>query len=182
MGITTFYKLDPDGSLWIKMLGTMDDVGIMDQLATVREVDLFDTWVPFCNSSRLLKRLGIVELIAYFSVSLPGIGRWVPCCTYPSASKVDSLLSYDGDKMSKKRKFLQTDILSECLTHVYGALVVTVLQGVFQLKQREMTLFAEDHLPCHYPDPDNNDLAPGGLLFRPLFPVTVYFMPTGATR
>lgn len=75
MGITTFYKLDPDGSLWIKMHGTMDDVGIMDQLATVREVDLFNKWVPFCNTSSLLKRLGVVELIAYFSVSLPGVSR-----------------------------------------------------------------------------------------------------------
>lgn len=81
MGITTFYKLDPDGSLWIKMHGTMDDVGIMDQLATVREVDLFNTWVPFCNTSSVVTRLGIVELIAYFSVSLPGVGRWVPCRT-----------------------------------------------------------------------------------------------------
>lgn len=78
MGVTTFYKMDPDGSLWVKMHGTMDDVGTMDQLATVREVDLFNKWVPFCNTSKLLTRLGIVELIAYFSVSLPGFGRWVP--------------------------------------------------------------------------------------------------------
>eukprot|EP00903_Cladosiphon_okamuranus_P008725 g8357.t1 len=75
MGVTTFYKLDPDGSLWIKMHGTMDDVGIMDQLATVREVDLFKKWVPFCNTSKLLTRLGVVELIAYFSLSLPGVRR-----------------------------------------------------------------------------------------------------------
>lgn len=77
MGITTFYKLDPDGSLWIKMHGTMDGVGIMDQLATIREVDLFKKWVPFCNTSKLLKRLGIVELLGYFSMSAPGVSRWV---------------------------------------------------------------------------------------------------------
>lgn len=75
MGITTFYKMDPDGSVWIKMHGTMDDVGIMDQLATVREVDLFNKWVPFCKTSKLLKRLGIVELLVYFSVSMPGVSR-----------------------------------------------------------------------------------------------------------
>ena len=84
MGVTTFYKIDPDGSLWVKMQGTMDDVGIMDQLATVREVDLFNKWVPFCSTSKLLTRLGIVELIAYFSVSLPGLGRWVTCGTSAS--------------------------------------------------------------------------------------------------
>ncbi|CAM9200624.1 unnamed protein product [Ectocarpus fasciculatus] len=75
MGITTFYKVDPDGSLWIKMHGTMDDVTVMDQLAVVREVDLFNKWVPFCDTSKLLKRLGIVELLVYFSMSIPGVGR-----------------------------------------------------------------------------------------------------------
>ncbi|CAN0045210.1 unnamed protein product [Scytosiphon promiscuus] len=75
MGITTLYKNDPDGSLWIKMHGTMDGVRVMDQLATVREVDLFKKWVPFCDTSTLLKRLGVVELLAYFSVSMPGVGR-----------------------------------------------------------------------------------------------------------
>lgn len=75
MGITTFYKMDPNGSVWIKMHGTMDGVGVMDQLATIREVDLFNKWVPFCKTSKLLKRLGDVELLAYFSVSMPGVGR-----------------------------------------------------------------------------------------------------------
>lgn len=75
MGITTSYKHDPDGSLWIKMHGTMDGVRVMDQIATVREVDLFSTWVPFCDTSKLLKRLGIVDLLVYFSMSIPGASR-----------------------------------------------------------------------------------------------------------
>lgn len=75
MGVTTFYKQDPDGSLWIKMQGTMDNVRVMDQLATVREVDLFNKWVPFCDKSNLLKRLGIVELLVYFNTSMPGVTR-----------------------------------------------------------------------------------------------------------
>lgn len=75
MGITTSYKHDPDGSLWIKMHGTMDGVRVMDQIATVREVDLFSSWVPFCDTSKLLKRLGIVDLLVYFSMSIPGASR-----------------------------------------------------------------------------------------------------------
>lgn len=75
MGITTSYKYGPDGSLWIKMQGTMDDVRVMDQMATVREVDLFHKWVPFCDKSTLLKRLGVVELLVYFSTSVPGACR-----------------------------------------------------------------------------------------------------------
>lgn len=82
MGITTFYKVDPDGSLWIKMHGTMDDVTVMDQLAVIREVDLFNKWVPFCDTSKLLKRLGIVDLLVYCSMSIPGVGRCVACGNY----------------------------------------------------------------------------------------------------
>lgn len=89
MGITTFYKHDPDGSLWIKMHGTMDGVGVTDQLATVREVDLFNKWVPFCNTSTLLKRLGIVELLVYFSMSAPGFSRWVASRKYRHQTQME---------------------------------------------------------------------------------------------
>lgn len=75
MGITTSYKHDADGSLWVKLHGTMEEVRVMDQLATIREVDLFKTWVPFCDKSTLLKRLGIVELLVYFNTSMPGVSR-----------------------------------------------------------------------------------------------------------
>lgn len=77
MGITTFYKYDPDGSLWVKLHGTMEDVRLIDQLATIREVDLFKHWIPFCDKSSLLKRIGIIEVLAYFNTTLPGISRWV---------------------------------------------------------------------------------------------------------
>lgn len=80
MGVTTSYKHDADGSLWVKLHGTMEEVRVMDQLATIREVDLFKTWVPFCDKSTLLKRLGIVELLVHFNTSMPGISRWVGYC------------------------------------------------------------------------------------------------------
>ncbi|CAM9107328.1 unnamed protein product [Discosporangium mesarthrocarpum] len=75
MGITTSFKNDPDGSLWVKLNGIMKDVQVFDQLATVREVDLFELWMPFCNKSYLLKRLGKVELLSYFNISVPGVSR-----------------------------------------------------------------------------------------------------------
>lgn len=55
----------------------MDNVRVMDQIATVREVDLFNKWVPFCDKSLLLKRIGIVEMLVYFSAVMPGVSRWV---------------------------------------------------------------------------------------------------------
>lgn len=77
MGITTSYKNEPDGSLWVKLHGTMDNVRVIDQLAMVREVDLFRHWVPFCDKSILLKRVGIVEVLAHFNTAVMGISRWV---------------------------------------------------------------------------------------------------------
>ncbi|CAM9124452.1 unnamed protein product [Choristocarpus tenellus] len=75
MGITTSFKNDPNGSLWVKMNGIMKDVQVFDQLATVREVDLFELWMPFCNKSYLLKRLGKVELLSYFNAAIPCLSR-----------------------------------------------------------------------------------------------------------
>lgn len=77
VGITTSFKLDSDGSLWVRLQGTMEGVRLIDQLATVREVDLYKHWIPFCDKSSFLKRIGVVEILAYFSVSLPGLSRWV---------------------------------------------------------------------------------------------------------
>lgn len=85
MGITTSYKHDHDGSIWVKLSGKMDDVRVVDQLATVREVDLYRHWIPFCDKSRLLKRIGVVEVLAYFNTAVPGVSRWV--CLRVIASK-----------------------------------------------------------------------------------------------
>lgn len=75
LGVTTSYKYDRDGSLWVKMDGQMDNVRLLDQLATVREVDLFKTWAPFCDTSTLLKRIDIVEMLVHLNTSLPGTTR-----------------------------------------------------------------------------------------------------------
>lgn len=77
MGITTSYKHGDDGSIWVKLNGTMEGVRVIDQLATVREVDLYRYWIPFCDKSSLLKRIGIVEVLAYFNTAVPGVQRWV---------------------------------------------------------------------------------------------------------
>ncbi|CAN0196100.1 unnamed protein product, partial [Phaeothamnion confervicola] len=75
MGVTTSYKKDPNGSLWIKLHGVMDDVPVFDQMATVREVDLYELWVPFCSQAYLLKHIGRVEVLSYLNAALPGLSR-----------------------------------------------------------------------------------------------------------
>ena len=75
MGVTTSYKYDPDGTLSVKMDGEMDNVRLLDQLATVREVDLYKNWAPFCDTSALLKRIDIVEMLVHFNTAFPGASR-----------------------------------------------------------------------------------------------------------
>jgi hypothetical protein len=75
-GISTWYKHDvDDGSLWVKLRGVTSDVPLFEQLVTVREVDLFSLWVPFCSKSYLLQRIALVELLGYFCTSIPGVSR-----------------------------------------------------------------------------------------------------------
>jgi len=53
-GIETSYKEDPDGSIWIKLDGEIEGVPLFEQLAVVRETQLFKHWAPFCNRSELI--------------------------------------------------------------------------------------------------------------------------------
>jgi hypothetical protein len=47
----------------------MDNCSVFDQLATVREVDLYGLWMPFVAASTLVAQIGKVELLDYFEVS-----------------------------------------------------------------------------------------------------------------
>lgn len=57
LGVTTHYMLDTDGSLLVRMESTQYDIPLMEQLAVVYEVALFNKWIPFCSESSLISRL-----------------------------------------------------------------------------------------------------------------------------
>lgn len=50
----------------VKMSGTVEDCSVFDMLAVVREVDLFNKWVPFVSNSDNIAMLGRMELLNNF--------------------------------------------------------------------------------------------------------------------
>jgi hypothetical protein len=73
-GVTTFYRREADGSLSIKLEGSLEGVPLFDQVAVLREVDLHYKWVPFCSSSLTVCHLDKLDTVGWFCVGLPHFG------------------------------------------------------------------------------------------------------------
>eukprot|EP00521_Asterionellopsis_glacialis_P009443 CAMPEP_0195287422 /NCGR_PEP_ID=MMETSP0707-20130614/4487_1 /TAXON_ID=33640 /ORGANISM="Asterionellopsis glacialis, Strain CCMP134" /LENGTH=1087 /DNA_ID=CAMNT_0040347175 /DNA_START=103 /DNA_END=3366 /DNA_ORIENTATION=- len=73
-GITTYYRHEPDNSLSIKLEGTMSHVPIFEQIAVLKEVDLYYKWAPFCTSSLALRQLDKLDVLGWIVVGLPNFG------------------------------------------------------------------------------------------------------------
>mmetsp|Transcript_8235 Transcript_8235/g.8399 ORF Transcript_8235/g.8399 Transcript_8235/m.8399 type:complete len:841 (+) Transcript_8235:183-2705(+) len=69
-GVTTHYKVQEDNSLLLRLQGSREDLPLFEQLAVVHEVDLYPTWVPFCNYGKMLTKITHSDLIAHFSISM----------------------------------------------------------------------------------------------------------------
>jgi hypothetical protein len=74
-GIHTHYKLTDDGSIMIRLEGEQNNLPMFEQLAVIHEVDLFHEWVPFCDASSCVEKIGPSEIVAHLNVSLPPISR-----------------------------------------------------------------------------------------------------------
>ena len=74
-GVDTWYRLEADGTLSLKLDGHLDGVEIFYILACIREVDLFTAWAPFCHKSKLLRLNRRADLVAYMKLSPPFIAR-----------------------------------------------------------------------------------------------------------
>nr|CCA22750.1 transmembrane protein putative [Albugo laibachii Nc14] len=75
LGVSTYWKPGDSGTIWLKMDGLIEGADVLNTLAVIREIDLYRLWAPFCTISEVLKEVGRVELLAYFSVSLPFLTR-----------------------------------------------------------------------------------------------------------
>jgi hypothetical protein len=73
-GVTTHYRRESDGSLSIKLEGSLQGVSLFDQVAILREVDLHCKWAPFCSSSLTVRHLGKLDTVGWFCVGLPHFG------------------------------------------------------------------------------------------------------------
>lgn len=72
LGVTTHYKTHPeDGSLTIKLEGLMEESPLFELCAVLYEVDLYKEWIPFCQDSLAVDRIGRAELYPYICVNVP---------------------------------------------------------------------------------------------------------------
>ena len=62
-GVTTYYKVDDDNCITVRMEGGSDDVPFFEQAATIHDIDNFKHWIPFCDESILLEEIGPAELL-----------------------------------------------------------------------------------------------------------------------
>lgn len=82
-GITTHYQHDEtDGSIKIKLTGTIEDLPLFEQCAVIHEVDLFSEWIPFCRESITVDKLGKAELVPYLCFGVPGFNRDMAMLAY----------------------------------------------------------------------------------------------------
>lgn len=64
-GTRTHHKIVPgSGTILLRLEGELDTLPMFEQLAVINEVGLFHEWIPFCNHSRVVTKLGPVEMIA----------------------------------------------------------------------------------------------------------------------
>lgn len=74
-GVSTHWKPGEDGTVWLKLDGLVEGVDIFNTIAVIRETDLYNVWVPFCNHSQLLQQSGHVDVVAYMSIAFPLLQR-----------------------------------------------------------------------------------------------------------
>lgn len=72
-GVTTYYRFEDEGSLSFKLQGDLNGVPLFEQLAVLRECDLFHLWLPFCNDSKKLKQSKF-DSVGWCKLLLPILG------------------------------------------------------------------------------------------------------------
>jgi len=57
-GVTTHYRIEEDdGSLTVRLQGELKGCSVFDQLAVLREADLYSLWAPFVRASSIVKEV-----------------------------------------------------------------------------------------------------------------------------
>ena len=75
LGITTHYKVDDSNYLHFRIDGILENIDIFKAVAVIHEVDLFKEWVPFLSESKLIEKVGVVDMIAYLRTHIPPLSR-----------------------------------------------------------------------------------------------------------
>jgi len=78
-GISTHYRNEDDGTLSVKLDGELAGMSLFEIFAVLHEIDLYKTWVPFCNLSKKLKSIRRLGAIGYSVGGIPALFFWRDC-------------------------------------------------------------------------------------------------------
>ena len=73
-GIVSYYRREADHSLSIKIEGELSGVQLFEQIAVIRECDLYRHWAPFVNKSKKIAELGLLDQVGWYELSIPLFG------------------------------------------------------------------------------------------------------------
>ena len=78
--VVSSYRREEDGSLSLKVEGDISGLPLFEQVAVMREVDLYHVWAPFTTHSAKLAVLGSLDQVAWFKTGIPKMGMVRDSC------------------------------------------------------------------------------------------------------
>ena len=117
-GIKTSYRHEADNTLTVKLEGVLKDVSIFEEIAVLRETDLYKTWAPFCVKSKEIARFGFSDSLSWLEVEVPLIhltrealyrGKGCDCINERGliilvCQGIDDEKNHDGRKFENRKK------------------------------------------------------------------------------
>jgi hypothetical protein len=71
-GVKTYWKMAPgERAIYTKMEGELQDLSLVCLASTLREIDLYSTWLPFCIMSDIAQWKGRCDVLCQFGIQVP---------------------------------------------------------------------------------------------------------------
>lgn len=78
-GVSTHYRMEEDGTLTVRLRADLEECSVFDELAVLREADLYPLWAPFVRASSLVQEVGKCELVIWFQFLVPWLASRDAC-------------------------------------------------------------------------------------------------------
>ena len=119
-GVTTYCKVKAgERAIWVKMEGELEDLSLVCLSSVLREIDLYQSWLPFLVFSKICRWKGRCDVLAHFAVRVPFMyrdtfvhaflcdtlyddGSYMLVGTSPKSGEIDNpddVVEYEGDKL-----------------------------------------------------------------------------------
>lgn len=70
-GYRTHYIVEEDHNVLVRIEGSQENLPLFEQLAVIRELQLYKEWVPFCSKSEMLHEISHTDMIAFMHIWSP---------------------------------------------------------------------------------------------------------------